>query len=252
VVKDDIIKTMKQQEAQKRFVEAAERFSNLVYEQPDSLEPAAKEFGLKIEQSGWISKGKAQPAMLGDARLMDALLNEETLKKKQNVEAIEVAPNTLVSARVIEHRAAGLRPLAEVAGEIRARLSADVARKLAGEAGKKALQAALAGNVPANLSAPMTVSRMQPLNLPAASVRAIFAANAAKLPAYVGVESAEGYRLYRINRVAASEPPAEQIKAMRNDMRRLLAQEEMRAYLESVKARTQIKIEAAALEPKAE
>jgi peptidyl-prolyl cis-trans isomerase D len=252
VVKDDIIKNMKQQEAQKRFVEAAERFSNMVYEQPDSLEPAAKEFALKIEQSGWIGKGNAQPALLGDPRLMDALMSEDALKKKQNVEAIEVAPNTLVSARVIEHRPAGLRPLAEVAAEIRARLTAVAAKKLAVEAGKKALDAARAGQVPMNMSAPMTVSRMRPLNVPSASVRAVFGADAAKLPAYIGVETAEGYRLYRINRVAASEPPAEQTKAMRNDMRRLLAQEEMRAYLESIKARAKIKIEPTALEPKAE
>lgn len=252
VVKDDLVKTMKQQEAQKRFVEAAERFSNMVYEQPDSLEPAAKEFGLKVETSGWIGKGNAQPPMLGDTRLMAALLSEDALKKKQNVEAIEVAPNTLISARVIEHRPAGLRPLAEVAGEIRARLTAAAAHKLAIDAGKKALDAARAGQAPSNLSAPMTVSRMRPLNVPSASVRALFAADATKLPAYVGVESAEGYRLYRINRVAAVEPPAEQVKAMRNDMRRLLAQEEMRAYLESIKAATKIKIEPTALEPKAE
>jgi peptidyl-prolyl cis-trans isomerase D len=256
VIKDDLVKTMQQQEAQKRFVEAAERFSNMVYEQPDSLEPAAKEFGLKIEESGWIGKGKAEPAVLGDTRLMAALLSEDALKKKQNVEAIEVAPNTLISARVIEHRPAGLRPLAEVAGEIRARLTTAAARKLAIDAGKKALEAARAGQAPASvsnpMSAPMTVSRMRPLNVPSASVRAIFASDAAKLPVFVGVESAEGYRLYRINRVAAVEPPAEQVKAMRNDMRRLLAQEEMRAYLESIKAATKIKIEPSALEPKAE
>jgi len=252
VVKDDIIKNMKQQEAQKRFVESAERFSNMVYEQPDSLEPAAKEFSLKIEESGWIGKGNAQPALLGDARLMDALMSEDALKKKQNIEAIEVAPNTLVSARVIEYRPAGLRALAEVAAEIRARLTAAAAHKLAVEAGKKALDAARTGQVPTNLSAPMTVSRMQPLNVPSASVRALFGANVAKLPAYVGVESAEGYRLYRINRVVAVEPPAEQVKAMRNDMRRLLAQEEMRAYLESIKSATKIKIEPTALEPKTE
>ena len=101
-------------------------------------------------------------------------------------------------------------------------------------------------------SAPMTVSRMQPLNLPPASVRAIFSAEAGKLPAYLGVESADGYRVYRINRVVANEPPAEQTGKIRADLRRLLAQEEMRAYLESVKAKAKIKIAPSALEPKAE
>ena len=68
----------------------------------------------------------------------------------------------------------------------------------------------------------------------------------------MGVESAEGYRVYRINRVIANEPPAEQAAKIRADLRRLLAQEEMRAYLESVKAKAEIKIAPAALEPKAE
>jgi peptidyl-prolyl cis-trans isomerase D len=253
VVKDDIARSLRQQEAQKRFVDTAERFSNMVYEQSDSLEPAAKEFGLKIEQSDWISEGNAQPAILGDSRLIAALLSDEALKNKQNVEAIEVAPNTLVSARVIEHRPAGVRPLAEVAASIRSSLTATAARKLAAEAGKKALAAAMAGNQSGlTLSAPMSVSRMQPLNVPAASLRAIFSTRADKLPTWTGVESPEGYRLYRINRVVAGEMPPEQVSAMRNDMRRLLAQEEMRAYLESTKAQSKIKIAPTALEPKAE
>jgi peptidyl-prolyl cis-trans isomerase D len=253
VVKDDIATSLRQQEAQKRFVDSAERFSNMVYEQSDSLEPAAKEFGLKIEQSDWISAGNAQPAILGDSRLINALLSDESLKNKQNVEAIEVAPNTLVSARVIEHRPAGVRPLAEVAASIRSSLTTTAARKLAAEAGKKALAAAMAGNQNGlTLSAPMSVSRMQPLNVPAASMRAIFSTRADKLPAWTGVESPEGYRLYRINRVVAGEMPPQQVSAMRNDMRRLLAQEEMRAYLESAKAQSKIKIAPTALEPKAE
>jgi peptidyl-prolyl cis-trans isomerase D len=253
LVKDDIIASLRQQEAQQRFIEAAERFSNTVYEQPESLEPAAKEFGLKIEQSDWISEGNAQPAMLGDARLIKALLSDDALNKKHNIEAIEVAPNTLVSARVIEHRPAGVRPLAEVAADIRSALAIAKARSLAVDAGLKALEAARAGNQTGlTLSTPMSVSRMQPLNVPAASLRAIFSADAAKLPGWAGVPSAEGYRLYRINRVAEGEMPAEQIKAMRNDMRRMLAQEEMRAYLESAKARAKIKISPSALEPKAD
>ena len=256
VVKEEIAKSLRQQEAQKRFVEAADRFSNLVYEQPDNLTAAAKEFGLVIEESGWIGQGNAQPPMLGDARLMNALLSEDSLKKKQNVEAVEVAPNTLVSARVIEHRPAGVRPLADVASDIRSSLTFAAARKIALDAGSKALKERLAddqlASTPTTLSAAMTVSRMQPLNIPTASLRAIFSASTAKLPTWVGAETAEGYRLYRVNRVTDSQFPAEQVKAMRNDLRRMLALEEMRAYMESAKARTKVTIKPGALDPKAE
>ena len=252
VVKADILKELKVQEAQKRFVEAADRFSNMVYEQPDSLEPAAKAFGLKVEESGWIAKGKAEPGPLANARLQDALLSEDAVKKRQNIEAVEVAPNTLVAARVIDHRPAGVRPLADVAGEIRLKLTAQAAQKLAVEAGKKALEAARAGGVPAGMSAPMTISRMQPLTLAPESVKAIFRAEAGKLPAYLGVESPSGYRLYRLNRVVAVEPAADMARKIRADMRRLMAQEEMRAYLENAKAASKIKIAPSALEPKPE
>ena len=244
-------------ENQAQFQEPEQRrASHILIKLDTSADAAAKEFGLVIEDSGWIGQGNAQPPMLGDARLMNALLSEDSLKKKQNVEAVEVAPNTLVSARVIEHRPAGARPLADVAAEIRTRLTLAAARKLAVEAGNKALKERLVdeqlATVPTTLSAAMSVSRMQPLNIPAASLRAIFSAKSSKLPVWVGAETAEGYRLYRINRVMDSQFPEEQLKAMSSDLRRMLALEEMRAYMESAKARTKINIQATALDPKAE
>ena len=251
-VKADIVQELKAQEAQKRFVEAADRFGNLVYEQPDSLAPAAKEFDLKIEESPWVNKGAREAGLLAHPRLQEALFSEDALKKRQNSEAIEVAPNTLVAARVIDHRAAGVRPLTEVSNEIRARLTREAALKQAVEAGKQALAAAQAGQVPVALSAPMTLSRMQPMTLPAASVKAIFRATAQQLPTYVGVESGDGYRLYRINRVVAGQAAPEMVQRIRTDMRQLVAQEEMRAYLENTKAKSKIKISPTALEPKAE
>ncbi|MDP2832816.1 MAG: SurA N-terminal domain-containing protein [Pseudomonadota bacterium] len=250
VAKGDIQKELRQQEAQRRFVETAERFSNMVYEQPDSLAPAAKEFGLTVQESGWFNR-KSATAPLANERLLEALFSEDALKKRQNGEAIEVAPNTLVSARVIDYRPAGQRPVAEVAGEIRLKLSAEMARKLAIEAGKKALGNA-ATDQAINWSAAMTVSRMQPLNLPPQAVKSIFRTATDKLPAYVGAETAEGYRVYRINRVTAGQAQPDMAKRIRNDVRRLVAQEEMRAYLENLKANAKIKIEPSALEPKAE
>lgn len=252
VVKDDIKKELKVQEAQKRFVDAADRFSNMVYEQPDSLEPAAKEFGLKVEESSWIAHGKVETGPLANPRLQDALFSDDAVTKRQNIEAVEVAPNTLVAARVIDHRPAGVRPLADVAAQIRANLIAQAARKLATDAGTKALEAARAGQAPAAMSAPMAVSRMQPMNLPPQSIKAIFRADAAKLPAFLGVESPDGYRLYRINRVVAGEAAPNMATQIRGDMRRLIAQEEMRAYLEYAKSKAKIKIAPATLEGKAD
>lgn len=250
VVKAEILQSLRQQEAQQRFAEAAERFSNMVYEQADSLEPVAKAFSLGLETSGWIDEKQATPAFLGNPRLLEGVFAEDSLEKRHNVEAVEVAPNTLVAARVVEYRPAGTRPLADVAPGIRQKLVQAQALKLATQAGSQALAAAQAGRAPAGWSAAMTVSRGQPLNLPRQALQEVFRANVGKLPAYVGAETGDGYRLYRINRVqdGASLP----VEQMRGDLRRLIAQEEVRAYLEYIKSRADIEIEASALEPGSE
>lgn len=240
--KAEIVRELQGQEAARKFAEAAERFSNMVYEQPDSLEPAVREFKLKLEESGWIQAGRAEPAILNSPRLSDAIFGNDAIAKRQNTEAIEVAPNTLIAARVLEHRPASTRPLAEVAATIKLKLQHEAAGKKAVEAGQQALQSVQNGQAASGLSAPMTVSRTRPLNLPPAAIKAIFKASTAKLPAWVGVETADGYRLYRINQVIAGEMPPEQAKAMRRDMQRLLSQAEMRAYIDGLKAGSQIKI----------
>lgn len=251
-VKPGIVAQLAQQEAERIFAEAAEKFSNMVYEQSDSLDPAAKQFHLNVQESGWISRDHAIPAFLAKTDLMDAMFGQDSLEKHQNTEAIEVAPNMLVSARVLEHKPSGTRPLSEVAGEIRAKLIAQAARAKAIEAGQQALKMAQAGQTVTGLGAPMTISRMQPLNLPAESIKVIFAANASKLPTSVGVETPDGYRLYRITKVASVPPDATRLTQLQHDLTGIVMKEEIKAYLSYVKAKAGVKINDAILEKKAE
>ncbi|HNQ03665.1 MAG TPA: SurA N-terminal domain-containing protein [Thiobacillaceae bacterium] len=247
VVKGEILHTLRQEEARRRFAEAAERFSNLAYEQPDSLEPVAREFGIRLETSPWIDERQATPAFLANPHLLEALFSEDSLSKHHNVEAVEVAANTLVSARVVDYHPAGLRPLAEVEAEIRRQLKQAQARQLAIDAGRKALAAARSGQAVPGWSAAMTLSRSQPLNVPQEALRAVFRSPADRLPSYVGAETADGYRLYRLDRVTDVDTTALS-ERMRVDLRRMAAQEEMRAYMEYLKTGTKIEINPASLE----
>lgn len=251
-VKPAIIQELRQQEGQRRFADAAERFSNMVYERPESLEPAAKEFGLSLQTSDWITPQPTAPGLFANPRLLQAVFSVDSVQKRQNIEAVEVAANTLVSARVTDYRAPGLRPLAEVSADIRQKLSLAEARKQAAVAGGKALEALKAGQSVEGLSAPMSISRTQPLNLPANAVRAIFHVNAGKLPGYTGVETPDGYRVYRLNSVSEGSMDAQQAVRMSNDLRRITAQEELRAVLEYTRANTKVKIEPTALDAKTE
>jgi hypothetical protein len=93
---------------------------------------------------------------------------------------------------------------------------------------------------------------MQPLNLPAESIKAIFAANASKLPTSVGVETPDGYRLYRITKVASVPPDATRLTQLQHDLTGIVMKEEIKAYLAYVKAKAGVKINDAILEKKAE
>jgi peptidyl-prolyl cis-trans isomerase D len=251
VVKNDIVNEIKNQEAQRKYAEMADRFSNLVYEKPDSLAPAAKELGLSVAESGWISQNRAEPALLMNPALLAAVFAPEAVSKKQNTEAIEVGSNTLVAAHVIEYKPAGVLPLAEVSQAIRDNLAGKAARAKAIEAGKAALAAAQGGQAPSGMGMPVKITRMQPAGLPPQAMKVLFKVNAAKLPGYAGVEMPDGYRLYRVNQVTQGTAQPGLDQQIKRDLNRMVAQEELRAYLEYARARNKIDINQALVEKKA-
>src|SRR6185437_3412329 len=117
-VKGQVEQEIKKQKARKQFDEMAEGFSNAVYEQSDSLRPAAEKFNLPLQQSGWISKNAGEPPYFNNARLLQAIFSDDAIRSRQNTEAVEVIPNTLVSARVLDHRPASTPSLAELKDRI--------------------------------------------------------------------------------------------------------------------------------------
>jgi len=201
-VRAAVVDELRKQQAQKTFADLADSFSNLVYENADSLQPAASAAKLKVQQSTWLTAGNAPPPF-NHAGLSSALFNPETLKSKQNTEAIEVQPGTLVAARVIEHKPARLRPLADVSAAIEARLRSERTQQLLAKKGAAALQA-LAKGEEAGLtwSAFRVVGRQPSAEFDAAGAKAVFRVNAEKLPAYTGFARPDGsYRIVRVSRV---------------------------------------------------
>ena len=94
-------------------------FPNQVYEQADALKPVAERFKLEVKTSEWITRTpRPEYGVLNNPRLLSAVFSPDALKERRNTDAIEVAPDTLVSARVIEHEPARQRSFDEVRAEI--------------------------------------------------------------------------------------------------------------------------------------
>lgn len=256
--RSEIEDELRRQVASRQFAEAAETFSNMVYEQPDSLQPAAEKFKLKIQQSGWLPRSPSPEMLaglgqLGNQKVLASVFSEESLKKKRNTEAVEVAPNTLLAARVIEYRPATTQPMAAVKTEIEALLKAEEEAALARAAGESKLRELQQGAEDKLAWAPLrNVSRQDARQLPVASLKAIFRADVRRLPAYVGADlGGGGYALYKITAVSHPEKVDDnRRKALQGEYSTILGQEDFAAYLAGLRLRYKIDINKSALESK--
>ncbi len=252
-VRGQIEAEVKKAAAGRKFAEAAESFSNTVYEQADSLAPVAEMFKLKIVRSGWIGR-QADPANgpLGNEKLLAALFGEDSVKNRRNTEAVEIAPNTLVAARLVDYKPATQQPFEGLQASIETLLRRQEAQALAVKDGEARLEALKKGEDKLSWSAAKVVSRMDSRQIPPAAVPAVFRLNADKLPAYAGVAlPGSGYALYRLNRVEAGAAlDSASRKAARGQLANLAAQEEIRLYLAALRDRYKVEINLGALEAK--
>jgi peptidyl-prolyl cis-trans isomerase D len=94
------------------------------------------------------------------------------------------------------------------------------------------------------------VSRMDPRQVPPPAVPVVFKMDAAKLPAYAGVElPGSGYLLVKLAAVDAGPPlDAARKQALVGQLATLEAQEEVKGYLAALRARYKVEINKAALE----
>ncbi|MDK9702170.1 MAG: SurA N-terminal domain-containing protein [Sulfuritalea sp.] len=254
-VKAEIVAEIKRETGMKKYAETAEAFGNMVYEQADSLKPAADKWKLELRQTPWFAKGGKLPAPFDNAKLAAALFSDDGLKNKRNTEAVEVAPGTLVSARVLEHKPAILQSLEVVKGDIEKHLIREKALSLATKDGEAKL-ARLAKGEAADLkwSPARSVSRTAGQGLPPEALRAIFRADTAKLPAYAGFAvPGSGYALYRISSVKGVGELGKDDPLGRNlaqNYARFVAEEEFSAWMSTLKDKFPVEINKAALETK--
>lgn len=241
-VRADIERDLKTQQAQQAFAKAADQFTNLVYEQADSLQPAAEALKLKVQRVDALTRRGLPPFI--NARVVEALFSEDSLKNKRNTQAIEVGTSTLVSARIVEHKPAAVKPLDEVKAQVRQLVERREAVRLAREAGEAKLAELRKQPNDAGFSPARTVSRSDPQDLPPAAVNAIMRAPADKLPAYVGAELDEvGYVVAQIVAVKAGEAGnAEQRTAQARVLAQQAAAADELAYAEGLKSRHNVQI----------
>jgi peptidyl-prolyl cis-trans isomerase D len=247
----EIETVLRRQQAAKRFAEAAESFSNLVYEQADSLKPAAEKFKLSIQQAGRITRQSSSVQLLNNPKVLAALFSDDSIKNRRNTEAIEVAQNTLVAARVTDRKPASRRPFEEVKGEIARQLARQEALAVARKRGAERLEDLRKGNAAAaGFGAARIVSRDNPAALGPDALSQIFRADASVLPAYIGVDSPNGYAIYRISRVIDARQDEARQRGVQTELGRMSGTQEFKSFLAGLRSDAKVEINKALLEKK--
>ena len=246
-LKGTIESEVRAQQAPRKFAEVAELFTNTVYEQSDSLKPVAEKLKLEVQTATNVQRVAAAgtAGALANSKVLAALFAADSIEKKRNTEALEIGPNKLVAARIVQYTPARLMPLQDVRQTVRERLTNTKAAELAQKDGAAKLSDWKSHPDSAKLAAPVMVSRDQAGGLSSAFLNAILRADTTTLPAWVGVELAgnQGYVVARVNKVLdRTAPTAETAQQERRQFAQWLAAAEDHAYVEALKLRYKVQI----------
>lgn len=237
-VRGEIDDEIRKQLAARRWAEAAEQFTNTVYEQSDSLQPVIDK--LKLDKRTASVRRQPSPGASGalaSQKLLDAVFANDAVRNKRNTDAVEVGPNQLASARIVQHQPARTLPLAEVRDRVRERVIAVEAGNAARKDGEARL-AQLKQSGQGELTEKLTVSRVESQNLPPRVLDAALKLDSAKLPGFVGVDLGEtGYVVVKLEAVLPRQTPSDDNLRLRTQYAQSWTSAETRAYLDALKTR---------------
>lgn len=246
---------VRRQLAAERFADLATRLTDLVYDNPSSLEPVAQELGLEPRTVAGITRegllgvedvgdqaaaASVDRAIFEDPRVRGILFSPSVLNEKANSGVIEVSADTLVVVRVAAFEPRHVPPLAQVKGRVEAVLVAERAREAAAKAGEQALAALREGEdteLTDAFGTPLTVSRIDTQGLAKPVLDAIFAVDTGELPVYTGVSGSQGYVVARVEAVQAGAADTTLTAGLDRELARSWGSAEERAVLQEMRQR---------------
>jgi peptidyl-prolyl cis-trans isomerase D len=245
---------VRKQQAQRKYTESVDAFSNGVYEQSDTLKPVAERLKLEVKTATNVRRvpGQGVTGPLANPKFLAALFSAESVERKRNTEAVETGPSQLVSGRITQYTPARTLPLEEVKDQVRERVVAQRAAELARKDGEEKLAAWKAAPAGATLPAAVVVSRDDSQKLPQPVVEAALRADPGALPAFAGVDlGAQGYAVVKVNQVVPrGTVEAQRAQEERSQVARWWSSAEGLAYYELLKERFKVQIKVAKPAPR--
>ena len=219
----------------------AEEFSNIVYEQSESLQKAANKFDLKIQDSEWLSFEDAKKFFNNEA-FAQAIFDKDAIAEKRNISAIEASPNNLVAARVIDYRPSSPKPFEEVKTTIKDFLVEAESQKLLINAGIKLIEDVKLNPKAIDWIDQLVIDRVDKKGLSDSLINAIFKIDDNQLPVYSGLYDSNGeYIIVKLNKVVTEDvEDVDSIDTYYNDYIFMIESEVEAAYISNLRANANI------------
>ncbi|MES2089154.1 MAG: SurA N-terminal domain-containing protein [Pseudomonadota bacterium] len=242
-VRTQIEDDARKQLALRQYAEVAEKFTNEVYEQSDSLKPVADDLKLTVQTANDVLRnpGAKDQGPLSNQRLLQALFDESNRSKGRNTEAVEVGPNKLVSARILKYTPASKPPFEQIQAPVRERwLAAEALKAARQDADQKQ---ALWKQSPdkAQLPPAVQMSRRLVFSQPPAVLEAALRASDKQLPAWTVVDlGAEGSALVKVNKVLPLQIGPQEVQETEAQFAGYWGKAEADAYYQSLKRKYKV------------
>lgn len=259
-VRNEITAEIRKQLGSARFAEMATKLTEIVYDQRDSLQPAADALGLTIRSADGIARQKllstdetkgsnpasasGDSALLDNPRVREALFSSEAQREKLNSGVIELSSDMLIVARVTEVVPQHVAPLDKVSESIREQLVTERASEAARNAATELLKvwSADPASLPEGFGASMVVSREQPQQLPAAVVEGAMRVPSKPLPAYVGIDSGNDFVVVRVDKIEPGQVEASDSEVLRSQLSSAWGSAESAAVMKMLRQEYEVKI----------
>lgn len=127
-VQADTRERLQKDKARERYFAAQQKLADASFENPDSLDAAAKAVDLKVISSDYFSQATA-PAPLNDAKVLSAAFSEMLREENTNSDVIEIGDGKALVLHVMDHKPKAVKAL----DEVRELIVTDIKRSKASE-----------------------------------------------------------------------------------------------------------------------
>lgn len=139
-VREEVERDLRDRRAEQRQIQVLDALLSQTFENPESLGPAAAATGLEIRTTDWFTRESGE-GVAEYRPVRQAAFSPAVRRDGRNSEAVDLPDGSTVVLRLEERQEPSVRPLEEVAGEIRETLQQDAAAQAARERAQEVLEA---------------------------------------------------------------------------------------------------------------